>query len=366
MGPLSSMVRKEFLQLRRDRAMMRMILMVPVIQLMILAYAINTDLRNVRVSVLDQDGTPLTRRLIAAVMETDVFIPGPAPATPAALERQMERGETDLAIHVPRGFTRALAEGRRGELGISVDGTNSSLAGRAAGDVQAAIMQEARRLGGGADIARIEAVTRFLYNPELESRHYMVPGILVMLVTIIAAFITGMAVVREKEIGTLEQVMVTPLGAGQFVAGKLIPFALIALLDLAIALGVALLWFHVPFRGPLPVLLLGTAGYLAVTLGIGLLASAVSGTQQQAMFSVWFYLVFAVLLSGFFFPVENMPTWARLLTWLDPMRFYMSVVRGVLLKGAGLVDLARDLIVLGVMGVLGLGIAVLSFRKTSA
>ena len=365
MGPLSSMVRKEFLQLRRDKAMLRMILMVPVIQLLILAYAINTDLRNVRVSVLDQDGTPLSRRLVAAVMETDVFVPGPTPATPSALKAQLERGETDLAIHLPRGFTRAIVAGRPGQLGIDVDGTNSSLAGRAAGYVQAALMQEARRALGGGPPAQIEAVTRFLYNPELESRHYMVPGILVMLVTIIAAFITGMAVVREKEIGTLEQVMVTPLGAGQFVAGKLIPYALIALFDLALALAVALLWFHVPFRGPLPVLLLGTVGYLAVTLGIGLFASSVSGTQQQAMFSVWFYLVFAVLLSGFFFPVENMPTWARLLTWLDPMRFYMAIVRGVLLKGAGLLDLARELIVLGVMGVLGLGVAVLSFRRTS-
>jgi ABC-2 type transport system permease protein len=149
------------------------------------------------------------------------------------------------------------------------------------------------------------------------------------------------------------------------VAGKLIPFGLIALLDLALAMLVAMAWFHVPFRGPVGVLLLGTLAYLGVTLGLGLLASVVSSSQQQAMFSVWFYLIFAVLLSGFFFPVENMPAWARLLTWLDPMRFFMSVVRGVLLKGAGLADLSRDLLMLGSMAVATLGVAVLSFRKTS-
>jgi ABC-2 type transport system permease protein len=295
-------------------------------------------------------------------------VPGPAAIGPAALAELLRRGRTDLTVHVPRGFARAVLEGRRPDLAVTIDGTNSSIAGRAGGYAQAVLVREARRALApeiASGTARVAAESRFLYNPELESRIYMVPGVMVMLVTIIAAFVTGMAVVREKEIGTLEQVMVTPLGSFQFVLGKTIPFALIALFDLVLATLFAMWWFGVPFLGSPLVLLLGVLGYLVVTLGLGLLASAVSHTQQQAVFTVWFYLVFAILLSGFFFPIQNMPDWARQLTLLNPMRFFMNVIRGVLLKGAGLDDVVRDILVLFGMGALSYGAAVAAFRRTS-
>jgi ABC-2 type transport system permease protein len=296
-------------------------------------------------------------------METDVFIPGPAPATPTALERQLERGETDLALHVPRGFTRDVLQGRPGGLGINVDGTNSSLAGRAAGDVQAALMQETRRQLGAPPPAQIAAVTRFLYNPELESRHYMVPGVLVMLVTIIAAFITGMAVVREKEIGTLEQLLVSPLRPSQIVLGKTIPFVVVAYFELFFAGTVAMLWFRLPLEGSILLLAVAAMAYLLVTLGVGLLASTVSQTQQQAMFTVWFFLVFGFLMSGFFYPVDNMPVWAQWISAADPVRYIMDIVRGIFLKGAGWSDLWIELTVLTGMGVLAFGSAVQRFQK---
>jgi len=372
MGPTLSMVRKEFLQLRRDRALLFIVLIVPLVQLLVLAYAINNDLHDLRVSVLDEDRSPLSRRLVEAVYATDIFVPGPIPGNSTELEGQLLEGRSDLALRIPPGFSRELLEGAGPDLALIVDGSNSSMAGRGAAYAQAILRGEFARLAeeemlaAGPGATRLLTVPRFFFNPVLESRIYMVPGIMVMLVTIIAALITGMAVVREKELGTLEQIMVTPLGSLQFVAGKTLPFAIISLIDLSIATLFAMAWFHVPFLGSPGVLLLGVLGYLGVTLGLGLLASAVSNTQQQAMFTVWFYLIFAVLLSGFFFPVENMPEWAQVLTWANPMRFFMNIVRGVLLKGAGLVDLARDLWVLAGMALLTLSAAVASFRKTSA
>ncbi len=359
MRPLACLVRKEFLQLRRDTAMLRLVLALPIFQLLLLSYALNNDLRNVRVSVLDEDRLPLGREIADALWESDVFVPGPPLATGDDLAAALQHGRCDLALRIPAGFARDVAQGRSPAVGVHVDGSNSSLGGRAAGYAQTIISQVA----AGRDVRA--GVVRFFYNPELESRLYMVPGIIVMIVTIISALLTGLAVVREKELGTLEQVQVTPLGSLQFIAGKTLPFALIALMDLALATAFAMAWFHVPLTGSPLVLLLGVLTYLLVTLSLGLLASVVSDTQQQAMFTIWFGLVFAILLSGFFFPIENMPAWARGLTWINPMRFFMAIVRGVLLRGAGLADLADELLVLLAMGVAAFAGAVWAFRRAS-
>ncbi|MBN1826122.1 MAG: ABC transporter permease [Candidatus Eisenbacteria bacterium] len=370
MGPLLCIVRKELIQLRRDKALLRLVLAVPMLQLLIFAYAINNDLKNVRVSVLDEDRTPLTRRLAEALYQADAFVPGPAPAGEADAAELLRRSETDLMVHVPRGFTRAVLRGESPQVGVVVDGTNSSTAGRAAGYTEAVLTREAVRLfraeagaRAAAQTGRISTTTRFLFNPELESRIYMVPGIIVMLVTIISVFVTGMAVVREKEIGTLEQVRVTPLSTTAYLIGKTLPFAAIALVDLVLATAFAMAWFGVPMVGSPLTLLAGVLAYLTVTLGLGLLASAASGTQQQAMFTIWFFLIFAVLLSGFFVPVQNMPSWARALTWLNPMRFFMNVVRGVLLRGAGFADLRTEFLMLLGMGALAYGSAALRFGR---
>jgi drug efflux transport system permease protein len=367
MRALRCMIRKEFLQLRRDPALLRIVLLMPIVQLLVLAYALNNDLRDLRVGVLDEDHTPLSRSIVDAFPHSDTFAPGPRADGPADLDRLLRRGACDLALHIPPNFARDVAAGRSPAVGVVIDGTNSSIAGRGAGYAESIILREASRAAGdGAARPPLSAAVRFFYNPELETRLYMVPGIIVMLVTIISALVTGMAVVREKEIGTLEQVMVTPLSSFGFIAGKTLPFALIALVDLALATAFAMAWFHVPMTGSPAVLLIGVLCYLLVTLGLGLLASAVSDTQQQAMFTVWFFLVFAILLSGFFFPVQNMPAWARALTWLNPMRFFMSIVRGVLLRGAGFADLAPDLLVLLAMGAAAFGGAVAMFRRSTA
>ncbi len=372
MRALRHLVRKEFIQIFRDRAMLRMIFLMPLVQLFVFSYAANTDLCNVHVAVLDQDRTALSRRLIEAFSQSDVFVLGPLAQNPRDLRRLLLDEKARVAIWIPQGFTTQLLTGQTPAVGITVDGQNSSLAGRASGYAQHIVRRECERLvreegigippaAGGS--ARVVGITRFFYNPELESRVYMVPGILVLLITVISSLLTGMAVVREKEIGTLEQLQVSPLRPVQIVLGKTIPFVVIAYAELSFAGTVALLWFRLPLEGSIVLLGVSAMAYLLVTLGIGLLASTVSQTQQQAMLTVWFFLVFGILLSGFFYPVENMPRWTQWISAADPVRYIMNIVRGIFLRGAGLGDLWRDLVILTAMGMLVFGAAAQRFQK---
>ena len=370
MGRIRHLVRKEFRQILRDPAMLRLVFLMPIVQLFVFGYAANTDVENVSVARLDADRTPASRRLLEAFDHSDVFVPGPASETPTELERGILHERARVAIWIPEGFGADLAQGRTPVVAVTVDGQNSSVAGRAASYatelIQDAIAREQRWRGPDPTRGpppRIEKVSRFFYNPELESRFFMVPGILVLLITVISALLTGMAVVREKEIGTLEQLLVSPLGPGQLIIGKTIPFVVISYLELAVAGAIAVAWFGLPLQGSLWLLAVAALAYLLVTLGVGLLASTVSSTQQQAMFTVWFFLVFAILMSGFFFPVENMPDWAQAITVVNPMRWVMEIVRGVFLKGADFGDMIVPLLALGAMGLAVFGAAVLAFGK---
>ncbi len=367
MAPVLFLVRKEFRQIRRDPAVLRLIFVVPLLQLMVLGYAANLDLERVPVAFLNQDNTAESRALIDAFLATTTFVPGPAAADPTELQDHLAHDRADLTVWIPRGYARNLADGRTAPVAITVDGTNSSSGGKAAGYAVGIVRREAERLatgmGGKITGPRVTATTRFFYNPELQSRVYMVPGILVILVTIISALLTGMAVVREKEIGTLEQLMVTPLKSGHLVAGKVLPFAILSYVTLAVSTTLAILWFRLPVNGSL-VLLAGCMGaYMLVTLGVGLLASSVSSTQQQAMFTVWFFLIVGILMSGFFYPVANMPTWAQWLTDANPMRYIMDIVRGVFIRGSGAADLWPQIAALAGLGVVVFTAAVRSFAK---
>ncbi len=366
------LVQKEFRQVFRDRTLLRVILIVPIVQIFVLGYAANTDLKNVRLSVLDQDSSRDSRSLADAYYASDVFIPGPRASSPAELQNLLLEGQTDVGLWIPRGYAATLLTSDAVAVSMTFNGQNSSAAGRSVGYASEIALQEVGRYLESAALAqpdlarrarRIESSSRFFYNPELRSQHYMVPGIVVLLITIISALLTGVAVVREREIGTLEQLMVSPLTPGQLIAGKTIPFALIAFFELTFATTVAVLWFRLPLEGS--VLLLGVAAaiYLNVTLGVGLLASTVSSTQQQAMFTMWFFLVFGILMSGFFYPIENMPREVQWLTYLNPLRYMMSMVRGIFLRGSGVVDLAPDLARLAIIGVVTFAGAALRFQK---
>ncbi|HKI84362.1 MAG TPA: ABC transporter permease [Candidatus Krumholzibacteria bacterium] len=372
MRALQTLVRKEFRQIFRDPGMLRIIFAVPLVQLLVFSYAANTDLHNVPVSALDQDQTVASRRLVEAFFHCDVFVPGPIAHDPRELKELLANESARVALWIPKGFTKDLAEGRTPQVGITVDGQNSSVAGRASGYAQVIVARETQRMlrergfepetaSGG--VARVTGITRFFYNPQLESRFFMVPGILVLLITVISSLLTGMAVVREKEIGTLEQLLVSPLRPFELVVGKTIPFVVVSFFEFCFAGVVAVLWFHLPLEGSIPLLALSGMAYLLVTLGVGLLASTLSQTQQQAMLTVWFFLVFGILMSGFFYPVENMPRWAQWISAADPVRYIMDIVRGIFLKGSGFLDLWRDLAILTGMGLFVFGSAAQRFQK---
>jgi ABC-2 type transport system permease protein len=381
--PVLYFVHKEFRQVFRDFDMLRVVFLVPIIQLFVFSYAANTDLRNVTVGVCDEDRSAVSRRVLDGVVHSTVFVPGPTVDNPRELQELLDTGRARITLYIPRNFERDILEGRDVQVGVAVDGRNSSLAGRASGYAQTVVRREVARIRAEQRVpaatmaaatgaarsrapVRINGITRFFYNPELESRYYMVPGILVLLITIVSTLLTGLAVVREKELGTLEQLLVTPITAGQLIAGKTIPFAVITFGELTFATTVAKLWFHLPLEGSIPTLVLGVGAYLLVTLGIGLLVSTISSTQQQAMFSVWFFMTFAILMSGFFYPVENMPAWARMLSAVDPLRYTMNIVRGVFLKGAGIADLWPEVTTLLVMGTIVFSAAVMRFQKRVA
>jgi len=211
----------------------------------------------------------------------------------------------------------------------------------------------------------IEPVMRYFYNPTLESRYYMIPGILVLLITLISAFLTGMAVVKEKELGTLEQLMVSPLSPAQLIIGKTVPFVILAYFELTVAATFAIWWFNLPLVGSISLLAVCALVYLLVTLGIGLLVSTISNTQQQAMFTIWFFLVFGILMSGFFFPVENMPLTIQKITYINPLRYFIEIIRGIFLRGATLDDVLPNLLPLLGIGLVIFSTAILRFRKRS-
>lgn len=365
------LVKKEFRQIFRDPMMPRIIFLMPLIQLLILGFAATTDVRNIDVSVLDMDRSSASRALVDAHYATDLFRPGPAAHDPGDLQQFLARGRADMTLWIPADFERRLVERKPATVGVVLDGRNSSQAGRAAGYVAAIFQRESRTLleqeglapAAAAPVPQVQKITRFFYNPQLESRYYMVPGIVAMLVTVISLLLTGMAVVREKEIGTLEQLMVTPITSLELVAGKTLPFVVITFVELAVGTLLAMLIYDLVLVGSFLVLAFASLIYLLVTLGGGLLASTVSKTQQQAMFTVWFFMVFFILTSGFFYPVDNMPDVVRWSTYINPMRYYMSIIRAVFLKGAGLADLGGQLLPLAILGVVAFSGAVLRFQK---
>ncbi|MBM3328661.1 MAG: ABC transporter permease [Calditrichaeota bacterium] len=370
--PVLFLIEKEFRQVFRDPIMLRMLFVLPVMQLFLFGYAVTTDIKNVRLALLDRDRTPASRHLAEAFYAGEYFKESLVASSEDEIDEALVRGRADIALTIPKGYGRALETGQPATIGLLVDGVNSSLAGRARSYAEGVIRKEAfervallasRYPDLMGDVRRIEAVTRVYYNPQLESRFYMIPAILVMIITIVSGMMTGMAVVREREIGTLEFLRVSPLKSWQIVIGKTIPFVVLAFVELSLAAVVAILWFKLRFAGSVLNLALASAVYLLVTLGSGLLVSTAARTQQQAMLTIWFFLVFGILMSGFFFPVENMPENIRLLTYLNPLRYFMAIVRGIFLKGTSLVEMLPDLVPLSAIGLAVFTLAVVRFGR---
>ena len=370
---IAQIVRKELLQTFRDVRLRGLIFFAPIVQLMIFGYAVSTDIRNTETFVVDLDRTPASRELVEAFTASGYFKVVGRSDRPADLIDALDHGRAIAGIEIPANFARDLTRGGAA-IQILVDGTNSNVATVARGYAERIAGQYGMRAlanspmgaGGATPAVAIELRERAWFNPDLASRDYNVPAVVGMIILLTSMLLTALAVVREKEIGTLEQLRVSPLTPGELIAGKTIPFAITGMLELAIVTAVALLWFHVPFRGNVLMLLLASALYLLPALGLGLLISTLANTQQEAFMVNFLIMMPTILLSGFMFPVSSMPVVFQWLTLLNPVRHYLEIVRAIFLKGAGFAPLWPHYAALLGMGV---GVLVLSakrFHKTSA
>jgi ABC-2 type transport system permease protein len=365
---------KEFLQLRRDKKMIPVLVVGPLIQVLAFGYAANLDVNDIPLLVVDQDRTAGSRDLVDRFTSSGHFDLAGTEDTAEKVEPWLVNGRAQVALVIGAGYGEARQGGRTARVQVLADGTDSNSAlvglGYASRIVSGAGAEPVGgSLSGGSKVVsslgQIQLVPRVWYNPDLKSRWFYVPAVLAMVLILVTMMLPSMAVVREKEIGTLEQISVTPLRPWQLIVGKLVPFALIGLVDLLLIVGVARAVFGVPLRGSLLLLTFLTLLYLLNTLGLGLLTSTLVATQQQAMmFSVFVLMVPMIYLSGLIFPIDNMPWIFQTVSYVIPVRYYGDILRGIFLRGSGLAVLAPEAAALLVGGVLVLTLASLRFRKS--
>lgn len=366
------LVQKELIELRRDPRLFGIVIIAPVLQLTLLGYAATTDIWDVPVVVADGDRTQASRELIAQFEGSPYFSIAAVVTTNAETGPYLERGLGWMAVSIPAGYGRVVASGDGGLVQIIADGTDASSTTVAMGyavnllaTYNDRLMRErgAGRVVSAATVS-VDPAVRVWYNPELDSRDFMIPGVLALLLLIITSNLTSMAIVREREQGTYEQLSVTPLQRSELVVGKVLPYAVIGLFDVLLVVAVAVFWFEVPFRGSLPLLIGLSIVYLMTTLGLGLFVSTISHTQQQAMMTtVFFFLLPMMFLSGFVFPIENMPSAIQYTTYLIPLRYYLVIVRDIFLKGAGLETFWPEAVALATWGLAILGLAIARSHK---
>jgi len=368
------MLVKEFIQVLRDPRMKALIFVMPVVQLIMFGYAVTTDVDHIKTAVCDLDKSPQSRALIERFTASGYFTVVDSTDRPERLGELLDRGKVIVGIQINRGFADDLRSGRQAAIQTIVDGTDSNT-GTVAMDYAQRITQEFSR-ARAAPIALtqltqpqtdpIELRSRAWFNPDLKSRYYNVPGVIAVVVLLISLLLTAMAIVREREIGTMEQLMVTPIQPFELILGKTLPFVLISFIDVLVVTFIGINWFNVPIHGSLWLLLFGAGLYLMSTIGIGLFISTISQTQQQALMSSFFFYLPAVLLSGFMFPISNMPEPAQWLTYLNPLRYFLVIIRDIFLKGSGLEILWPQFAALAVLGTALLLISSLRFKKRMA
>jgi len=372
MSRIGSIVRKEFLQLKRDPKLLPVVFLAPVIQLLLLGYAANLDIRDIPAVVCDLDATAASREFASEFLNSGTFRLAASVGDIRDVDRYLDEGRASLAIVIERGFADRLGGGEPAGVQILVDGTESQSATIGAGYARMISLRYSQKIlsgkfaslrGRGLRPVRIDPEVRIFYNPELRSRNFMIPGILGLILLVITTMLTSMAVVREYEVGTMEQLIVTPVRPLELIAGKLLPFFIIGIIDVCLVLVVAVFLFGVPIRGSVPLLFLMTLFFMMTTLGSGLLISTVSRTQQQAMMTSVLLLMPMLLLAGFVFPIENMPKLFQAITVIVPLRYYLVIIRGLFLKGVGLAELWPQGLALLAFGVAILTLSVLRFRK---
>jgi ABC-2 type transport system permease protein len=368
---LRHLMRKEFLELRRDPRLFGLVIVAPIVQLTVLGYAATTDVRDVPIVVVDADRSPASRALISRFDASDNFGIVAILDSTNEIDRWLEEGRAWMALNIPPNYGRLVASGDTAPLQVVADGTDSTSTNVALGYARVLVAGYAQDLvaerTGRAPQPPVNAVIRVWFNPDLESRVFMIPGIVALLLLVVTTNLSAMAIVREKELGTLEQLNVTPIARWELIVGKLIPYAVVGMIDVALVLLVAIVWFEVPMRGSLALLFAMCGVYLLSTLGLGLFVSTISSTQQQAMMtSVFFFMMPMIYLSGFIFPIENMPAWIQPITYLLPLRYFLVILRGLFLKGVGLETFWPQALALLAWGVAVLWLATLRSSKRVA
>ena len=368
------LIRKEFLQIFRNKGMLPIILIMPVIQLLVLSYAADFEIRNLKVYWVDQDHSSASALLHQKLNASPYFVFSGSSTNPKRAKKALDKGEVDLVINIPLHFERNLTRAKSNQIQLLVNAIDGTKAGLGTAYANILVQDFAKELRGklihktGMMVPSVQfklAATEqvFWYNPELNYKTFMVPGILVMLITMISVFISSMNIVRERELGTIEQLNVTPIKKHQFIIGKLAPLWVIGLFEFTLGLLVGKLVFSIPIVGSIFLLYGFAAIYLMLVLGIGMFISTFTETQQQAMFISWFFLVIFLLMGGLFTAIENMPSWAQKITLVNPVRYFVEVIRLVMLKGAGFSDIKLHFLIVSLFALIINGLAVLNYRK---
>jgi len=378
---LRRIMRKEFLQVLRDPRMRAMLFMPPLIQLLVFGYAANLDVNTARIAWMDQDHSTASRELLSEFQGSGRFLIIAEPDSDAKMQRLLDQATVDGVVRVMPGFARDVERGRTASVQVLLDGTNSNTASivsvyaaQTIARYSSEVMMQLQRSkmvagtmasGGAMNAAapRITARSRVWFNPDLKSRNYFIPGVVVNIITLVTLMLTAMAIVREKEIGTMEQLMVTPIRPMELILGKTLPFVLVGLWDMILVMVASLVVFHIPFAGNFGLLVVCTLLFLLTSLGAGLFISTISRTQQQAMMTMGLIFQPFFMLSGFSFPIRNMPVSMQMLTLINPVRYFMEIVRGIFLQGTGISTLWPQMVALAVFGVIILWLSVLRFHK---
>ena len=368
---LISIIRKEFIQLFRDKRMLALIIVLPLVQLFLLGYAATNDVRDVPLAVFDQSHSAEARALLNAYQVTDFFQLAYVVNSDAELRALIEKGQAAVGLVIPPDYARQLLEGQA-QVAFIVDGSDPSVAATVLSTAQLIaqnhatqlLMEKMARSGLGLALRPpLEVRTTVWYNPDMVSAYFMIPGVIGMILYTITAILTATGVVRERERGTIEQLIVTPIRPAELVVGKIMPYVILGLLDAAEIIIVGRWWFGVPVRGELWLIAALSALFLLSGLGIGLFASTIANTQQEAMLTVFMTLLPSVFLSGFFFPLANMPVLLQWVSYLIPLRYFFKIIRVLLLKGVGIESILGDVVALAIFGVVIMGAAALRFRK---
>jgi ABC-2 type transport system permease protein len=368
---IKEIIKKEFHQVRQDKRMLGVSIMAPILQVVLLGYAATTDIKYSNLVVCDQDKTAESRELIQNFTNSHYFVLKYSVDVPNEVDSYIDNAKASVALVIPQGFSEKVFGRKTAPLQMVFDGADANTANILLGyatqivsSYSQSIVINAASILQGANVARIFPEPRVWFNPDLKSQNFMVPGVVALVLMIITMTLTSLGIVKEKEIGTLEQLLVTPIKPYQLILGKLIPFVIIGAFDMLIVLAIARFWFEVPLLGSL-LLLFGLSGlFILTTLGLGLFISTIAKSQQQAMLiAQFFFFMPFMFLSGFSFPIENMPTVIQWITYVIPLRYFLVIVRGVFLKGSSMAELWPQALALFIFGVSILTLSVLRFRK---